>query len=264
MSSLESHLSSTPGGHADDAILTRFVDGESLSEERAAVAHAVGCDDCQARIDKIRQRRARLSEILATTDAPAVTVPNVTDILAEAERRAGGAASSTNGSRRARGRRPTRRAVVVSLVLLSGAALAAQPMTKWVLARWQRPAPREHAPKTVADSPTAAAAATIAFVPQSSEFTIRFDAVPALGTLTLVSDTGSKVTATITTGAGDEGFFVLPDGIRIKNTTASRATYRVSVPAALHRVRVQIGTGATAATVVVGLEPGRTHNLQLR
>ena len=270
MTSVESLSGSTPNGHADEATLVRFVDRETLANEQSAVAHVVACVECQARVSAIRRRRARLTAMLDATDSVPTVMPNVASILAEAERRVSANGGRSFGSRQRsssalRFRRPTRRAVVASLVILSGAALAAQPVTRWVKARWQRPAAGASAlPNKASTADATASAATIAFVPVPGEFAIRFDAVPASGTVTVRADTGAKVTADISTGANDEGLFVLPDGLRIRNSASSVATYRVSLPPAVNRVRVHVGTGTTARTVVIELEPGESATIPLQ
>jgi len=134
-----------------------------------------------------------------------------------------------------------------------------------VMARWQRPNTRHSMPSGIDAGPAPSASpATIAFVPQAAELTIRFDSVQASGTVTLLADSGRQVSASITGGAADEGFVVLPDGLRIRNSGASVATYRVSVPTSIGRVRVHVGIGPMSRTVVVGLEPGRSYSLSLR
>jgi hypothetical protein len=257
MTSAESLASPTPDGtHADVETLTRLIDGELLDDDRSAAAHAAGCVTCQARIDVLRRRRGRLTEILLATDVPPVAAPNVADVLARAAQRRAAA--------RHRFRRPTRRMVAAAGLILSGAALAAQPVGRWVMARWQkseRPSPVPP-PANVGAEPAPSPAA-IAFIPHPGDFTIRFDVVPASGTLTLRGAADTRVNAGITDGAKEEGFFVLPDGLRIRNSATSVASYHVSLPPGVARVRVRIGSGAQARTVTVRLEAGRTHQLTL-
>jgi hypothetical protein len=257
------------GAHARDETLIRIIDGQLLDDDRAAVVHANACSTCRARIDVLRRRRARLTEILVATDAPLVPVPNVRDVLPIAARRAAARAaiSSVTTIRPSIGRRlrrPTRRTIAVAVLILSGAALAAQPVSRWVMARWQRAdAPVPVPPATNPGVDPAPSSAAIAFVTQPGEFTIRFDATPASGTLTLRAVAGTKVGADVTAGAKDEGFFVLPDGLRIRNSTTSVATYLVTLPSDVRRVRVQIGAGAASRTVIVRLEPGETRDVSL-
>ena len=257
MISADPLTSPTPDGtHADAETLTRLIDGELLDDDRSAAAHAAGCVPCQSRIDVLRRRRARLTEMLLATDAPQPVAPNVADVLARAAQR--GAAT------RHRFRRPTRRMVAAAGLILSGAALAAQPVGRWVMARWQKselPSPVPPAANTGADP--APSPAAIAFIPHPGEFTIRFDSVPASGTLTLRRAADTRVIAVITDGSRDESFFVLPDGLRIRNSATSVASYHVSLPPGVARVRVRVGSGAQARTVTVRLEAGRTHQLTL-
>ena len=270
MPTRESPTSSLPGGaHAADDTLTRLIDGQLLDEERSDAAHATGCPTCQARITELRRRRTRLTELLVSTDTPSVALPSVEHVLSLAA--AGSAARSSE--RRAptlgvaetsRFRRPTRRTLAAAAVILSGAALAAQPVSRWVMARLQRPeSPAAARVDATVDRAPAPSPAAIAFVPQPGEFTVRFDAAPASGTLTLQPITGSKVDAAITARAKDENFFVLPDGLRIRNSATSVADYRLAIPPSLTRIRVQIGAGATARTVPVRVDTRQTVRIAL-
>ena len=81
--------------------------------------------------------------------------------------------------------------------------------------------------------------------------------------MTLRRAADTRVNAGISSGATDEGFFVLPDGLRIRNSATSVASYDVSLPPDVARVRVRVGSGAQARTVTVRLEAGRTHQLTL-
>ena len=270
MTTMESLTNLTPdGAHPLDETLVRLIDGEVLVEEQAAAAHATTCSACQARTELLKRRRARLTELLTATDAPAVPVPNAAELMAIA---AGRTARHTNvrpltakaPSVGRPSRRPTRRTLAAAVLVLSGAALAAQPVSRWVVARWHMsdvPAPTP--PATSAGSEPVSSPAAISFVPQPGEFTIRFDAVPTAGHLTLRAGTSPKVDADITADAKDEGFFVLPDGLRIRNSATSLAEYDLTLPPSLTRVRVQIGTGAAERTLVVRLQPGQTQRLSL-
>ena len=250
MTSLESHANP----HVDTETLTRIIDGEPLENEREAVAHAGACPTCRARIDVLRTRRARLTDLLTATDAPPVELPDVGAIMALAESRTAGRVA------RLTPRRPGRRAIVVGAFILSGAALAAQPVTRWVMARWRGNAAAE--PLARATAPVArptVAPASVAFVPQGGGIAIRFDAVPASGTLTLRRDTGARVSASVTSGGRDEGFIVLPNGLGVRNTATSVASYEVVVPASVDRVQVRIGS----RTLDVRIEPGGSSQIPL-
>ncbi|HUQ80970.1 MAG TPA: hypothetical protein VM076_07535 [Gemmatimonadaceae bacterium] len=255
MTSLESRTDP----HADAETLTRLIDGQPLEGERDAVAHAGACETCQARIEVLRQRRARLTDLLMATDASPIPLPDVGTVMMLAQSRTEGRAV------RLTPRRPGRRAMIVGAFIVSGAALAAQPVTRWVMARWRDSAASEpQIRSTVPVAPPNASPASIAFVPQTSEIVIGFDAVPASGTLMLRRGAGTRVSASITSGAREEGFIVLPNGVGVRNSATSVASYEVVIPASVDRVQVRIGTGSESRTVDVRLEAGGSRQIPLR
>lgn len=253
MTPLDSRMTPMPEGtHASDDTLWRVLDAESLDVERDAVEHAAACAECQTRLGTMRLRRAQLSSLLDSVDVPAPALPDPARLIAVARTRA-------------RTRRLTpRRSLVVGALVLSGAALAAQPVGRWLVARWRAPSPEASPPTTSAPAPVAASPAAIAFVPQASELTISFDATPARGTLTVRRESGTQVRANVTAGARDEELVVLPGGLRIRNSAGSAANYVVVLPAAVERATVRIGSGQVSRTVNVRLGLGEARDVPLR
>jgi hypothetical protein len=97
----------------------------------------------------------------------------------------------------------------------------------------------------------------VRLAPRGEEFVLEFAARQAGGTLTVRPDPGSEV-AVEATGGGGAPLLVLPGGVRIRNTAASTASYRVALPPGVRRVRVRVGGGAETVVGRAGLGPEGT------
>ena len=119
-------------------------------------------------------------------------------------------------------RRAVRVAAVVAAVL--GLTLTTAPARALVAAGWQ-------AVRTlVVGAPTAApevqqATSLVSFVPQGEEFLIDFLQAQSRGTLSVVVDTMNSASARVMGGDGLDELIVLQAGIRVRNRTASSASY---------------------------------------
>ncbi|MGH9887958.1 MAG: hypothetical protein ACREBE_20665 [bacterium] len=83
----------------------------------------------------------------------------------------------------------------------------------------------------------------MSFAPSGPHFTMRLDSLPADGQLTLERTGADEISAQVTNGAGTGGdaLLVLPGELRVRNTSAARASYAVLVPRAVDRVTVVVG-----------------------
>jgi anti-sigma factor RsiW len=261
--------------HADDAGLTRLLDGEADDAERRAIERHLGeCARCASRLTELRRRSAALSAMLAVAAPAASPPPSLTW-----ERVAAKAARPPHPSHAARagdrpvvprlwgGTRPWRIAAAV-LLFASGVALAAPGVRGWVR-RAVAPAPRPVVATNVARGEAAATAAAPARSRVSfdvgRELTIAFDARPAAGTLELLpAAAGAPVEVEVLgADAADARLVVLPGGgLRVHNTAASTQSYRVRVPASVSRLTLRVdgesralpnGSALAATPVVVPL-----------
>ena len=82
----------------------------------------------------------------------------------------------------------------------------------------------------------------MSFAATDSTFTVRFDSVPAAGTMRANRTTGDQISARVATGAGTGGdaMVVLPGELRVRNASAARASYELELPALVTRLRVII------------------------
>lgn len=242
--------------HPGDADLLRVLDGETDALERAdAATHAATCAACAARMQALHARRVRLGTLLAATDAP---VPALAPPL-----RAPALLHDAAAQREATWRRGPVLRAAAALLLVAGAAFAAEPaIGRWMARQLDRLTSDGAASAPDAPRATPAPAmggAVVAFTPAPGPFAIRFDARQAGGTLTIVADTGAQARAARTGEDGAE-IVVLPSTFVIRNTGSSTASYRVAVPAALGEVRVRIGDGME---IVVPLFPGASRVVPL-
>ncbi len=229
----------TAGPHAEDAELVRLLDGEGGEEERErTLAHMAVCTSCTERLEMIRHRGARLSELLAGWEADAIEVPEPPVPLSDIERA------------RARGRSPAPALlpvwmrVAAGIVLLLGVGLTVSPLRAWVIERWAQVS-AQLAGREVVEQPErphgAASGHVVSFLPEGDEFLLQVDAAQAEGVLELLIEAVPRASAEISAGAAGENLLVLPYGLRIRNAAGSQASYRVTLPAALRQVRVSIG-----------------------
>jgi hypothetical protein len=102
----------------------------------------------------------------------------------------------------------------------------------------------------------------VSFTLDADSLVVRVATRQAEGSLVL--ETSATPTAsTVVRGQGEhEGILVLPDELRIVNTPASRATYRITVPARLRRVVVMIDRDAPIS--LTPGSPGESRALDLK
>ena len=86
---------------------------------------------------------------------------------------------------------------------------------------------------------------------------MRLDSLPAAGVLIIGRTTGASFSVHVTAGAGTGGdeMVVLPGELDVRNTSASRASYTVSLPQTVVRFRVVVAGRA----VFEGSPPARVR-----
>lgn len=197
--------------------------------------HVARCGTCAAR------RRALVERSEAVRSALAEWSPTVSFVGAQ------NAAPLHAPSRRAGlvrlWRAPALRAAAV-LLALAAVAATAQPVRKWVAARWEQlrtivAPPSAPAPPEV----RAPGASEVRFTPSGPVFTIEVAARQAAGRLTIDVAGDSIASALVSGGDGSEELVVLPERLRVVNPPTTIASYHVRLPRGVDEVQVQIGTG---------------------
>lgn len=227
-------------GHLADELLIQLLDGMQSSAE--ARDHLSGCRHCSSRYETLERASSLLHASL-----PDVPMPRI----------------DWRASRR---RRPwvisVPVAIAATLVVLASAAAATPPIRHWILRQVSGyPAPR--APETVtnpAPSTSQAAGVIASFAPTDSTLVIRFDRTQSRGSIVIEAALGNRVSAQAVGGAPEE-MIVLPGQLRIANTGASTADYRLTVPLSVRVLRVVVGGDEVA---VIRTEPRLHRRIDLR
>lgn len=246
--------------HVADGDLLRFHDGECSPRERVQIAaHVVRCERCA---EASRFFTSMTEQLNRSLDDMVVEPP------ADAKQRVLAAARAVQPIRQrppAYRRQPFLRAAVVVFALLA-AGLWAPPVRAW-FAEWlgvERPAPVERpaAVEPVAP-PQTSLSSTVSFVPTAARFVIDVSVKQASGTLSIAVHNGTQASARITDGGPTEALFVTGNGIRIRNTATSSATYTVTVPLGVEEVQVLVGGVVTGTYTVatIAAEDGLVVNL---
>jgi hypothetical protein len=123
--------------------------------------------------------------------------------------------------------------------------------------------PSASAPAEVPADRASAGHASVEFLPVGHELNLEVVDAEAGGELRIGVNNGRAVVARALNATSAVELLVLPAGLRILNT-AAHATYDVSVPAQITRIRVQIGQeaplelepGQLPRVILLGAQPG--------
>lgn len=220
--------------HVDDGVLLALHDGAGDYVGDADRAHLAQCAACQARLSVIRSQSAIVRTSLESIDVPPP------DTAAWRARLA-----ASRHAQQVRRREQSVMKAVALLTIAVAAAAASPPVRRWIVARVSGPAPAPivTAPRVHADSAPATSGATVSFAPVGGEFTVRLDSVPAAGVLVVERTAAEEISARVVSGGGTGGdaMVVLPGELRLRNAATSRASYAVTLPVAVVRLRVIVG-----------------------
>jgi hypothetical protein len=239
--------------HATDGDLVRLLDAETTSADAELKAHVAECADCGARLTRLRQRSERLSAALRAADVPSVNAARIRPPFDQAS------VAHLRAQRRHVGlwMRPAVRAAA-ALLLLAGVAAASPAARTWIVDQVARlrgspaPAPApDRAPQGSGQSPRGSVGAIVWFAPPAGgELIVRFDERPSAGSLELARGNDARAAAQVVARAGSEVLVVLPGELRVRNSPASTADYRLTLPPSVRRVRIHLGAGDVQARVV--------------
>jgi hypothetical protein len=247
--------------HSTDGDLIALLDGERGSYQRDVEAHVDSCAVCSGRLAQLQHRSARLSAALRAVE------PTVRDRPLLLPLRLSSDAHRRHEVRQAVWSRSGVRAAA-AVILLAGAA-AASPARGWILdrvaGRSAQPAPREPNadPYSRVPTPESLAGSIVRFASESNELLIRFDVRPAAGALVIVSGDDTRCSAQIVSGARDEAFLVLPNELRIRNSTGSVADYQVVLAPTVRRARVRFGDRTDSAIATIDMTAGTRQTIEL-
>lgn len=238
--------------HPADGELLRYLDRECDAVEREDIQrHVESCERCVATLKMFEDYSERLSAMLPTLD-----VDPPADARERALARARAAAPEIR--RTSSWKAHLARAAVIALILL-GLGLTVAPVRAWLaerlsevqtLIRGAQPAAQERPGQESAQgSPS-----TVSFVPAAGVFSIDIAEPQQKGALTLTVAEGPRASAQVLGSAAGEGILVLPNSLRITNTSQSTADYAVTLPGRLTEIRLRIGGEETLTVSTAGLE----------
>ena len=226
-------------GHLADELLLQLLDGMLSPTE--AHDHLSGCRECSSRYEALER-----ASVLLRSSLPDVPMPRI-------DWRA--------GHRRPRWVISVPMAVAATLVVLASAAAATPPIRHWILRQVSgEPAPAvREIPANPVPSPAQATGVIASFAPTDSTLVVRFDRSQPRGSIEIEAAPGNRVSAQAVGGASEE-MIVLPGQLRIANTEASTADYRITVPLSVRVLRVVVGGDEVA---VIRTEPKLHRRIDL-
>jgi hypothetical protein len=226
---------SAADGHLSDGEIVQLVDGVLAGPGRErADAHLAGCDACGGRLRQVRTRSVRLAHLLADADWP-VPPARVPDELSVR-----------------RTRRTVWLRIAAGVLLLVSAGAVASPLRArvlgWVSNGWMwADAEEVRSPRTNASTQPAPApsAARVSFVPAGGVFTLEFDHAAPGRTVELAPGGSASAVVEQVGGTSAVELLVIPheSRVRVRNSPADGADYRVRVPDGAQRVRIRVEGG---------------------
>jgi hypothetical protein len=237
--------------HLDDGALLRLLDREGPAVEQAEHAsHVATCDVCRQRHAVLAAWSRGASEVLARSDA-----------------------APRSFAFRRNGRPPLFlwrswpvAAAVVLLVL--GTVASGAPVRTWVAQRWAGLRRLLHVPEATrpiqTPTPTPSApVGVVSFTPDSDVLVVRVATRQAEGSLVLETSATPTASAVVRGQGEHEAIVILPTELRITNTAASRATYRLTLPSRLKRVDVVIDSDPAIAVTPVATGESKAIDLRM-
>jgi hypothetical protein len=232
------------GRHANDGELLALLDEQPMPERSRLDTHVAQCEACASRLDRLRMASGRVASAVASIDTPPLDVTRMQRRLATVRSPRPMATNSGSAWRAA------------AVVVLAAGVAAASPLRGWVVRHVRTPAPSapvlpssQAATPSPAPAANSAAGAVVWFAAQGSDLVIRFDAIPAAGTLDLSQSSDRQASAQIAAGGNGESLLILPGELHVRNTKGSTADYRVTVPTDVHSVRLVAGTTSRSIDV---------------
>jgi hypothetical protein len=213
-------------------VLLALQDGEMWGTLDADRVHMQACTACQARVSAIVNHAAIVRRSLSS-----ITIP---PLDADALRRRLAATRATSVV--PLWRRPV--SVAAAALIVAAAAAAASPLRHWIIAHTRAPEPTVVPPSASApvESPKVLSGSTVSFAAPGPEFTVRLDSLPTAGVLAIERTAANEISAQVTSGAstGGDAMVVLPGELRLRNATSSRASYTLTLPRGVTRLRVVV------------------------
>ncbi len=233
--------------HLDDPDLIRHLDSALEPQDRIALQnHLDTCEVCASKLRLIDRRSRRLEQLLVAGDPPVPPFKRIPDA-------------------RFRVTRPI--AAAAAMTILIGASIVVSPVRAWIVEQsrvvWTLVTRAGHDTEPAAQSSDSTrATASVTFKPVRRSFVIRIARRQTAGSVTVETGAVTEVTALVLGGGNAEDMLVLPDGLLVRNSNQSVASYQVTVPASLDTITVEVD-GRLLVTLAPRGAPSRwTSGLQ--
>jgi hypothetical protein len=247
--------------HPSTGELVRRLDGELDERAEARLTeHLERCDDCRSRVAQLTDRSREAARLLRGIAPDDLMLARQREVARVAVRAAAARRKSLVRARRGW----AAAAATAALVVVS---LSVDPLRAWVMQRLDPGGPgSDAAGSPVASLPSAVVGregSVIAFQPAGPVFQLSVERTQPSGELLLQVRAVGQATAQVTNG-GAETMLVLPSGLRIENSAASAASYRVTLPASVEQVVVRVADAAPRVISVGGADLVERIPLQRR
>jgi hypothetical protein len=224
--------------HPSAGELVRRLDRELDPRAEARLArHLERCASCRARLEELTEHSNDAAQWLR-----GITFADPGNLLRREAARDAVRAAALRRRSIVRVRRGWAAAAAVAALLV--VSFSVDPLRAWMMQRLAITQPGA-AGASVASLPSAVVGgegSVISFHPASGTFELSVERAQTVGEVLLQVRAVSQATAQVTNGA-TETMLVLPSGLRIENSAASRASYRVTLPASVREVTVRVGDG---------------------
>lgn len=254
--------------HPHDGDLMRYLDHECDPIEREDIRrHVEGCERCAELLGQFEGYSERLAALLPELDSapPAGAIEEILLGAAAGARRLERTVDAPPPRAR-NARRSLARAAAIAFALL-GLGMTVSPVRAWLVERFSavqealltsQPAVQETALTPQPQSPS-----TVSFAPAPGAFFIDIVAAQESGMLTLTVQQGRVASAQVRGAVTDEGLLVLPDRLRITNSSTSAADYAVTLPSQLTKITLRIEGEEALTVTTAGLELPATWSFSL-
>ena len=238
-------MQSSTTAHLGDRELLHLVDRDASSWEMDVWArHVLGCETCAGRLAERQQTAALLSGAIGRIQLPAGFPPASESMRAARARR-----SHVPPVWASTGRRQVALRAAAAVLLLMIPLMLVTPLRAavvgWLRQGWSELAglvggDESAAPAPVpAEAPALSPSYAVSFAPTGPELVVTLAARQRAGVLAIAATTAREASLDVT-GGGEESPIVTDAGLRIENASGSTASYRLTLPASVHRVELRV------------------------
>lgn len=223
--------------HPSAGVLVRRLDGELDDAASARLSrHLLRCAACHERISELESHSREVGRYLRSLEVGE-------GVDAVRLRRAKAAVRGAEWRHRSKVRVRRAWAVAAALAGVMAVSFSAEPVRAWVMRYLPIRTVETEAVAPVVTLPSAvvgSGGSVVSFQPTGESFELSVEAVQAGGELLIQVLPIERATAQVTSGAG-ESLLILPTGLRIENSAASTASYRVTLPTGVGGVVLRVG-----------------------